>query len=471
LKFLLYDQPASRRYTSWKIRKKSGGSRQIDSPCIGIRICQEKAAAILKPTYRVGPWVQAFNDGSSVVQNGRQHSKRPWVLNIDLSDFYGSINFGRVRGLLMSKPLHFPNTSASILAHLITYENRLPQGAPSSPLISNMIAWALDKNLLRLAREEHVDYTRYADDISFSSKKKHPPSALVTWEGQYPARYRLSIGDPLLKAISCSGFLINERKIRLQLSSVRQEVTGLTVNEFPNVQRTYIRNLRAMLNSWSKRTLAGAEAYHIENFAKNPYRKIDSENAGEYFKSVVYGHMAWLKSVVGDSQVYLRLCARLAKLDENPPRFIQYGKGENGVYDFFICHAGEDKDSVARPLEKALSDEGYSVFIDEGRIKWGDSFVGKINGALDKSRYIIAVLSANSVDRAWPKREIEAVIASDLTGANTKLLPLMVGTDEVINTIKKKYPLLCGQHYVRWEGDPAKVVEKARTLSSVNKDG
>lgn len=370
LKYLIYDQPEKERYATWWLPKRNGGSRRIDSPYSGISILQEKVVQILKTSYKPGPWVQAFGEGCSVVKNANRHRKRPWVLNIDLKDFYGSINFGRVRGLLMARPLNLSSAAASLIAQIVTYKNRLPQGAPSSPLISNMVAWALDRNLKDLAERHQALYTRYADDITFSSTKKKEPRELVTWSGPCPAMSRLFLGPELQTAISRSGFQVNQKKVRLQYSNTRQEVTGLTVNLVPNVRRIYVRKLRAMMNSWEKRGLIDAEEYHVSRYAKNPPLIRD----GSYYRKVVYGHMAWLKSVCGPTQVYLRLCEKIAHLDDVPPKFIQEGIREFGMFDFFICHAGEDKSTIASPIADALESAGYRVFIDDKEIKWGGFF-------------------------------------------------------------------------------------------------
>lgn len=465
LKHLLYDIPESSRYKTWTIPKKTGGTRTIESPRKGILLLQKKAASILEIAYRPGPWVKAFTKGSSVTSNAAIHCRKRWVLNIDLEDFYGAINFGRIRGLLMKKPFNIPQSAASVLSHLLAHKNHLPQGAPSSPLVSNMAAWVLDKHLIRIAKKHKLTYSRYADDITLSSTRQAPPPEIISWEGTYPAMTNLKIGQELSNAILRSGFKPNLKKLRLLPASVRQDVTGLTVNTMPNVRRCYIRNLRAMLNSWEKRGIVDAELHHIKNFAINAPDINEDEMNGKYFKSVIYGHMAWLKSVsAGEGQVYLGLCSRIAKLDSNPPKFILDGKENFNMFDFFICHAGEDKASIATPIAEVLEQAGYTIFIDNLQIKWGDSFVQRINSALGRSKYVIAVLSSRSVNKAWPMKEVNAIIANEIGRENMRLLPLMVGSKTDIDKILKMNPLLDDKHYLIWDGDPAKVLAKAISL-------
>jgi RNA-directed DNA polymerase len=114
-----------------------------------------------------------------------------------------------------------------------------------------MICAKMDSQLQRLAKECRATYTRYADDITFSTTLKEFPEALayaITEEGQE----RLVLGDRLVGIITENGFNINEKKVRLQSRGNHQEVTGLTTNQFPNVKRSYVRQIRAMLHAWAR---------------------------------------------------------------------------------------------------------------------------------------------------------------------------------------------------------------------------
>jgi len=245
--------------------------------------------------------------------------------------------------------------------------------------------------------------------------------------------------------------LINDKKVRVQTQGTRQEVTGLTVNAFPNVQRKHIRNIRALLHSWRKRGLLEAEAHHIQHHAKNPPKTPKEKRNGSYFKQVVYGHTAFIKQVRGDDdRIYLRVCSDIALLDPAPPKFIREGKEKLDMFDFFVCHASEDKDIVARPLSDALKSAGAKVFFDEDYIRLGDSFVQKINSALARSKHIIAIISGNSYKKHWPQVELRSVLAMEATGGN-KLLPIMVGSSEEVAGFVKELPLLSHRLYYHWD--------------------
>jgi TIR domain-containing protein len=135
------------------------------------------------------------------------------------------------------------------------------------------------------------------------------------------------------------------------------------------------------------------------------------------------------------------------------------------IYDVFICHASEDKQKIAAPIFEDLTKCDLKIFLDEKYIKWGDSFIEKINHALGTAKYVIAILSLNSVEKAWPVKEINASLAKEISGKQ-KLLPLMVGTNKEIEIFHKKMPLLGDKKYLRWENNTSKIVESIRDLMS-----
>ena len=142
LLFLLYKQPDQKKYISFQIPKKSGGFRTIKKPCKGINIIQKKLKPFFDKSYRIKAPVHGFVKGKSIVTNAAQHKRQRFILNLDLEDFYGTINFGRVRGLLISKPFNIAPKAASVIAQTLCFQNKLPQGACTSPVISNLIAAA-----------------------------------------------------------------------------------------------------------------------------------------------------------------------------------------------------------------------------------------------------------------------------------------------------------------------------------------
>ncbi|MES0389631.1 retron Ec67 family RNA-directed DNA polymerase/endonuclease, partial [Proteus mirabilis] len=163
-----------------------------------------------------------------------------------LSNFFDEFNFGRVRGyFLKNKNFSLDETICNLIAKIACYKNRLPQGSPCSPVITNLILLSLDQRLNKICKSVGCTYTRYADDITISTNKSFFPTKIVT---SYDNE-SIVLNKKFLKEITSSGFSLNEDKIRLHNKTYRQEVTGLTVNQFVNVNAKYARKVRAMTHS------------------------------------------------------------------------------------------------------------------------------------------------------------------------------------------------------------------------------
>jgi len=173
---LLWGLGPARQYRTWAIKKRRGGHRRIDAPRKNLCILQRKLAYILNLVARIGAPAHGCVLGRSIVTNAKVHRNKRVLLSIDLRDFFPSINFGRVRGLFNSRPYKLGQDSSTALAQLCCYQNRLPQGAPTSPVVSNMICARLDAELVRFAKQYRCMYTRYVDDITFSSSRNKMPS-------------------------------------------------------------------------------------------------------------------------------------------------------------------------------------------------------------------------------------------------------------------------------------------------------
>lgn len=453
LSHALYRAPDPQRYKRFEIPKRSGGMRTILAPVGAVRKMQEQLAPILQERYSAHPAAQGFIKERSILSNARAHVGQRLVLNIDLEDFFPTINFGRVRGLFMAEPFLMGPAAASVFAQLCTHKNGLPQGAPTSPALSNFIAADLDRRLARLARESNVRYTRYADDITFSSNQTALPQTLITvttYEGAGGAQVR--IGEPLERAIVAAGFAINHKKVRLQTRHQRQSVTGLSVNAKANVPRKRIRRLRAMLHAWDKFGLPAAAREHF--LAHRGVLRLPKDPA-RAFRNVVYGQLAFIKMVRGaDDPVFLKLCAQLLKLDPNPSRFVRQMVFGADDYDVFISHASEDKDEIARPIFEACAKRGLKAFLDEAHIGWGQSFTTKINTALGSARTVLAIISSNSVNKEWPVTEVNTALALEVTGQK-KVVPLIVGKPDL-----SRLPLVQGKDAMAWTGDASAVARR-----------
>jgi RNA-directed DNA polymerase len=319
LKYHLYIVPLSQRYSTFDIPKKFGGVRTISAPVTALKIIQQKLNQVLQSVYPRKPSAHGFVYGMSILTNAQEHSKRRWVFNVDLKDFFPSINFGRVRGMFMAFPYQRNPAVATVLAQICCFNNALPQGAPTSPIVSNMICAKMDSEFQLLAQEHRCFYTRYGDDITFSTFLPRFPPAL----GSMDSSGRAQVGPILEEVIRKNGFQINPNKVRLQIKNRRQVVTGLTINKFPNVRREYVRQIRAMLHAWRK---FGVEAAEEEFFKTYDQKHRGPSKSRPLFKQVVKGKIEFLGMVRGKiNPIYLRfrhqlrtLAPELVKEPENP---------------------------------------------------------------------------------------------------------------------------------------------------------
>ena len=456
---ILYKQAEGKQCTTFTIPKKTKGHRTITASIGSKRILQDKLKPILTELYKTKACVHGFVTKRSIVSNASAHRKKRYVLNIDLKNFFPTIHFGRVRGLFMGYPFNMEESAASVMAQICTQDSKLTQGSPLSPILSNYIAADLDKKLTGIAKRYKLTYTRYADDITFSTSRGGFPSSIASWDGDNPITTNVVLGNLLVETIEAAGFELNYDKVRLQIKSVKQEVTGLTVNEFPNVPRKYIRNIRAMLHSWLKYGVINAETALIEKFSKNPPKIPADKRDGTYFKNVLYGKIAFVKMVRGEKDdIYMNLCLKAASLDTKPPKFIQKIKSMHEKFDVFLSHASEDKENVVRPIHTELEKLGVNAFLDEVHMGWGDSLTEKINKALGQAKFVLAVLSDSSVDKKWPQKEINAALARELAGKQ-KILPLIVGSPDLLSV-----SLLEDKKYIEYKNNAEYIAQEIHKL-------
>jgi len=437
LVYLLYVRPESERYREFRIAKRRGGERVIFAPRPELKRLQRTLAERLSEIYRPRNVVHGFTAGRSIVSNANYHIGRRWVLNVDLKDFFPSIHFGRVRGLFMSPAIGAGDQASIVLAQVCCHKKHLPPGAPTSPILANMICAKLDRQLVDLAKRHHCQYTRYADDITFSKKRGAFPRemAYVGTSGS------AVVGDELRAVIEANTFAVHPDKVRLFGNTYRQSVTGLTVNEKVNVPRRFVRQLRAMIHAWEKFGLEKAqEEYHLHY--------VKSASLGDRppaFADVVRGKLEFVKMVrgVGD-QVYRHLQTRFVRAN---PDYLAVMEEENRIMnnrDIFISHASEDKDDFVRPLAQALIKEGVSVWYDEYEIQVGDSIRAKVDEGLSRSRFGVVVLSPSffAKTKTWPQRELDGLVSGENATGTRRILPVWHKMD--FKAVQGHSPTLAG---------------------------
>lgn len=252
-----------RMYQHFSIAKRPDKVRLISAPDRRLKMLQRKIADKLASIYKPRRPVHGFVRERSIRSNADAHLRRRHVVNLDIKDFFPTITERRVGGLL--RALGINGRVADIISRICCNNGHLPQGAPSSPVISNMICFRLDKALMTIAKEARCVYTRYADDITFSSHQ--PPTTL--FEAALPPSGRFSpelLSPRLLTAFLFNGFTVNPEKAHYADRNSRRIVTGLKVNELLNVDRRYVRNIRAALHSVEKFGEAEADRLFREKY-------------------------------------------------------------------------------------------------------------------------------------------------------------------------------------------------------------
>lgn len=286
-KCLYIDRPEN-QYHLFEIDKKSGGKRRIAAPDDNLKNLQSKLSVLLmdcldeinkakypksqltapkKNLLNKNDYIaetlkvkisntpikqpslsHGFTRQRSILTNAMMHVGQKNILNIDLEDFFDAFNFGRVRGFFIkNNDFDLSPSIATVIAQIACYKNTLPQGSPCSPVITNLITHHLDIQLAALANKYKCTYTRYADDITFSTRLSLFPEEIM--------REKLDDyvpGKKLKQAIKRAGFKINDKKTRIQYKNSRQDVTGLIVNKKISVKKEYWRTARAKCNSLFK---------------------------------------------------------------------------------------------------------------------------------------------------------------------------------------------------------------------------
>ncbi|APP73927.1 Reverse transcriptase (RNA-dependent DNA polymerase) [Xanthomonas vesicatoria ATCC 35937] len=241
------------RYSAFDIAKRSGGKRTIHAPIPQLKLAQQNLAELLQECeleIEAALGVKkrlshGFRRDHSILTNADIHCGKRYVLNFDLEDFFGTINFGRVRGYFTNnKHFRLKPDVATLIAQLACHESKLPQGAPTSPVITNLIGNILDMRLVKIARANGCAYSRYADDITFSTSAPEFPTAVASEIAPHAWTLSKTVED----SVKASRFSINASKTRMLYRRSRQDVTGIIVNKFVNVNSDYQKRLRVMVH-------------------------------------------------------------------------------------------------------------------------------------------------------------------------------------------------------------------------------
>ncbi|WED43378.1 reverse transcriptase domain-containing protein [Legionella cardiaca] len=355
LSSMIYPSTSS-LYITFIIPKKSGSDRIIDAPKAKLKSIQRALVKEFNQIYLPRINAHGFICKRSIITNAKHHINKKYVFNLDLKDFFPSIHFGRVRNLFMSNLFSFTYEVATVLAHICCHNGRLPQGAPTSPVLTNMIAFKLDNELLKLSIENKCSFTRYVDDLTFSfscQKNKLPPD-IICLNGDE----NITPGNKLQKIIEKNGFEINLSKCRLHHVTQSQKVTGIVVNNKTNVQRGFINKTRSMLYAWERFGLeAGAKEY-ITSYLEKDYGTYDKKRIlsepSAYFNLVIKGRINYIGMVRGNQDsIYKKLLYKYSVLNGEPDENLK--KTSNDILAdsiFIVEHSIEGTQGTAFLVDK-----------------------------------------------------------------------------------------------------------------------
>ena len=286
-------------YQRFLIPKKKGGSREILAPTAELKRIQKRLNYYLQAYYL---WIKPehvhgfvinphyLGKNCNIVANASHHTGKKYLLNLDLKNFFPGITADRVRDLFKSEIFGFNDHIAYAITFLTTYKGLLPTGAPTSPAISNFICQQLDFDLIRFSEDHHLTYSRYADDLSFSSNESITESLI----------------EEIKILIVSNKFKINKQKTHLAPKHRKQTVTGITVNEKVNVNRKLLKKTRAMLHDLTVNGVESAACHHF-----NTPLPVNPELTAKFMNRLA-GYINFTGRVKGKSDIlYLKFKSQL----------------------------------------------------------------------------------------------------------------------------------------------------------------
>ena len=221
-----------RSYHEFTVPKRSGGLRELSAPNAALKNQQRRIHKRLLARLRSHPGAAGFEPGQSIVTHARRHAGKAVVVTLDIKDFFPSTTAERVRDFF--RLIGWDEQASTLLTDLCTRQGALPQGAPTSPRLSNLVNYGMDRSLDGLAFRCGADYSRYADDLAFSFS--HDDSNLV--------RAVLTVTE---RTVGDFGYAVHhQKKLRIRREHQQQMVTGLVVNDRAALPRRTRRWLRAV---------------------------------------------------------------------------------------------------------------------------------------------------------------------------------------------------------------------------------
>ncbi|RLA08250.1 MAG: hypothetical protein DRQ51_02995 [Gammaproteobacteria bacterium] len=279
MKNMLSGDKIKKAYKKFTIAKAKKGTRTLHAPSTELKDLQRTILDKLQKPFRPSIYAHGFvkstsNKARSIITNASYHKSKKYIIKTDIKNFFPSIKKEQITQMLVNEPFEFTIKTAEKISSLACLDGKkkvLPQGGVLSPYLSNMLCCNLDDKLSGLATKNHCNFTRYADDITFSTNDKK-------------IKFKPLI-QQIYKIVESYGFVVNRGKTKVLTPADRQVVTGIITNDGINVNRKYYRNLRAIihncedesLNIFNIDTIAG----QIGRFIKYKIQKRNKNNAIE----------------------------------------------------------------------------------------------------------------------------------------------------------------------------------------------
>jgi len=233
-------------YRQFNIGKRGGGERTISAPKTFLKVIQYWILDYLLYPLKIHPICHSYQRGKSIITNASPHINSEYVANIDISDFFGSINHTMTIDLLRKNG--FGEKLSKTIARLTSLNNGLPQGAPTSPILSNAYLYSFDETAAQVVKSTGLNITRYADDITISGKNKDSITNTITLFKQ---------------ELSAKGLELNAKKTRIASRGGQQRVAGVVVNDKALPPRKLRRRVRAMFHQANNYPEEHVEKYNI----------------------------------------------------------------------------------------------------------------------------------------------------------------------------------------------------------------
>lgn len=228
--YIIYKK--SEHYRYFEIGKRGGGTRSISSPRVFLKTIQYWILDYLLFSLKIHPSCTSYQKGKSIISNASVHVGKNYVANIDIKDFFNSITQVNIVSFLCGQG-YYPGF-AELISKLVTLNGGLPQGAPTSPHLSNAFLYQFDEKITKFCKKVKTTYSRYADDITISGSDKENVIKCIDFSKQYLGNLGLSL---------------NESKTRIASKGGQQKVTGIVVNTRLSPPRKFRRKIRALFNN------------------------------------------------------------------------------------------------------------------------------------------------------------------------------------------------------------------------------